>query len=100
MVDSKEQKIIDFIRKMGSCSSTEVFEKTDISVSYATIKRLLSKLKKDHYITTEGQGKSTRYILSPTFKLIEPINLDYYFQNVITSYSIHYTKLYDYFPIG
>lgn len=94
MVDSKEQKIIDFIRKVGSCSSTEVFEKTDISVSYATLKRLLSKLKKDHYITTEGQGKSTRYILSPTFKLIEPINLDYYFQkevderDIITSFNI------------
>lgn len=94
MLDSKEQKIIDFIRKVGSCSSTELFEKTDISVSYATLKRLLSKLKKDHYIATEGQGKSTRYILSPTFKLIEPINLDYYFQkevderDIITSFNI------------
>ena len=42
MIDSKEQKIIDFIKQTGACSSKEVHDNIDIAVSYATLKRILS----------------------------------------------------------
>lgn len=44
MIEQREQKIIDFIEKSGESSSKEIFDKVDISVSYATLKRILSKL--------------------------------------------------------
>jgi hypothetical protein len=39
MIDSRDQKILDFITKKGACSSKEVHDNVDISVSYATLKR-------------------------------------------------------------
>ncbi len=83
MIDQKEQKIIDFIKKTGTCSSKEVHEKSNISASYATVKRVLSKLVSEKYIATVGKGKGTKYILSPTFELVEPMNVDKYYEKEI-----------------
>ncbi len=83
MIDSREQKIIDFIKKTGTCSSKEVQEKANISASYATVKRVLSKLVSEKYLATLGKGKGTKYMLSPAFELLEPIHLDQYYEKEI-----------------
>jgi len=83
MIDSREQKIIDFIKKTGVSSSKEVYDNVDISVSYATLKRILSKLITGNFLSTVGQGKGTKYIISPTFVLIEPINVEKYYEKEI-----------------
>lgn len=83
MLDLREQKIIDFIKQTGACSSKEVHNNIDISVSYATLKRILSSLITDSYITTIGQGKGTKYIISPTFELLEPIDIEKYYEKEI-----------------
>ena len=83
MIDLREQKIIDFIKQTGACSSKEVHNNIDISVSYATLKRILSSLITDSYITTIGQGKGTKYIISPTFELLEPIDIEKYYEKEI-----------------
>jgi len=83
MIDSREQKIIDFIKKIGTCSSKEVHEKANISASYATVKRVLAKLVFEKYLATVGKGKGTKYTLSPTFELLEPVQLDKYFEKEI-----------------
>lgn len=83
MIDNREEKIIDFIRETGKCSSKEIFEEVDISASYATLKRIITKLKSDNYIDSVGRGKGTKYILSPAFKLIQPIDIEKYYEKEI-----------------
>ncbi|MEA3444801.1 MAG: cell filamentation protein Fic, partial [Bacteroidota bacterium] len=83
MIDNREQKIIDFINKTGACSSKEVFDSVDISVSYATLKRILTNLKSNNYLISTGKGKGTKYLLSPTLELIQPIDIEKYYQKEI-----------------
>jgi len=83
MIENREQQIIDFIKETGKCSSKEVFESVDISVSYATLKRILVNLKANNYLTTKGKGKGTKYFLSPAFELIQPIDIEKYYQKEI-----------------
>lgn len=83
MIDSREQKIIDYIKQTGACSSKEVHANVNISVSYATLKRILSKLKTDNFLGSVGQGKGTKYTISPTFELLEPIDIDKYYEKEI-----------------
>jgi len=83
MFDNREQKIIDFVKNARECSSKEIFEAVDISVSYATLKRSLTKLISDNYLAIKGKGKGTKYFLSPAFELIQPIDIDkYYLQEI------------------
>lgn len=89
MIDSREQQIIDFIKKTGECSSKEIFDNVAISVSYATLKRILTTLKSNNYLTSSGQGKGTKYVLSPSFELIQPINIEKYYEKEIDERQIN-----------
>lgn len=91
MIPKREQQIIDFISENGGCSSKYIFENLSISVSYATLKRILTKLLLNKHIISEGRGKGTKYFISPTFQLIQPINIDKYFENEIDERQIKET---------
>lgn len=82
-MDSRDKIVLDYIKKTGTCSSKEIHDNVDISVSYATLKRILSKLKNENYLLAVGQGKGTKYTISPTFELVEPIDVDEYYQKEI-----------------
>ncbi len=83
MIESRDKTILDFIKKSGASSSKEVHDKVNISVSYATLKRILSKLTTENLLYSVGQGKGTKYIISPTFELLQPINVVKYFEKEI-----------------
>ncbi len=83
MIDPREQQIIDFIEKRGECSSKQIFDGVNISVSYATLKRLLAKLLAENYVSVKGQGKGTKYIISPVYKIIQPIDIEQYYKKEI-----------------
>lgn len=83
MIDSREKQIIDFIQKVGECSSKKIFDEIELSVSYATLKRLLTKLISSNYISTKGQGKGTKYLISPAFQVIQPIDVEKYYESEI-----------------
>jgi Fic family protein len=83
MSDDRKQQIIDFVKRQGNCSSKEIFDEIGQSFSYATLKRILADLKSDDYLLTIGQGKGTKYLLSPAYELICPIDIDRYFENEI-----------------
>ncbi len=89
MIDSRDQKILDYIKKAGACSSKVVHDNVDISVSYATVKRILSKLLRENYLSSVGQGKGTKYIISPAFKLIAPIDIESYYKKEIDEREIN-----------
>ncbi|HRP54708.1 Fic family protein [Agriterribacter sp.] len=82
-MDDKEQRVIDFIKEKGECSSKEVFDGAHLPVSYATLKRILAKLIDRHFLSAKGKGKGTKYVVSPTYEIIQPINIDKYYEKEI-----------------
>lgn len=83
MVQDREQQIIDFLKKAGSKSSRDIFEGVDLSVSYATLKRILSKLISENYLSTLGKGKGTKYLISPAFEVVQQIDIVEYYKKEI-----------------
>ncbi len=83
MADSRDKKILDFIKKTGECSSKEIHDNADISVSYATLKRILTKLINENFLLSVGVGRGTKYTISPTFELLAPIDIEKYFEKEI-----------------
>jgi Fic family protein len=83
MIDKRELEIIELIKKNQEVSSKEIFEGISSSVSYATVKRMLSKLIDDNLLTKKGQGKSTKYLISPTYEILYPINIQKYYEKEI-----------------
>ena len=78
-----ESEIIDFVKNRGKCSSKEVFDNIASELSYATLKRALTKLVNKNYIKTHGKGKGTRYLISPAYDLIQPIDIEKYYEKEI-----------------
>ncbi|MDP4268089.1 MAG: BlaI/MecI/CopY family transcriptional regulator, partial [Bacteroidota bacterium] len=68
----RESEIIEFIKKKQECSSKDIYEGISSSASYATVKRILSKLTTEKLITTKGQGKGTKYLISSVYELLQP----------------------------
>jgi Fic family protein len=83
MIDSKGEKIVEYIIKVGGCSSKELLDNVELSVSYATLKRMLTNLTAENYLVTRGRGKGTRYFISPVFEVIQPINVEAYYEKEI-----------------
>lgn len=83
MIDHREQQIVDFIKRAGECSSKEVFDRAHVSVSYATLKRILTQLISQNYLITKGRGKGTRYFISPVYEVIQPIDVEKYYEKEI-----------------
>ncbi len=75
--------IIEYLKKKPNSSSKEIFEGFGRQKSLATVKRLLSKLIQEQLIVSTGKGKATRYNLSPTYKLFEPIDIEKYYEKEI-----------------
>ena len=75
--------ILNYLKDKPNSSSKEIFESLNSVVSYATIKRSLSKLLSENYIVQQGNARNSRYALSPTFNLFYPINLNEYYSKEI-----------------
>ncbi len=87
-MNQNEQKIIDFVKKSNGVSSKEIFENAGLNVSYATIKRLISDLQSANFITTVGKGRATKYLVSPAFEILFPINIEEYYKKEIDERTI------------
>ncbi len=77
------KKVIAFARKKPECSSKEIYESLTLEISYATVKRLLSRLVSERLLETKGQGRATKYIISPNYELIYPIDAEDYYEKDI-----------------
>lgn len=95
MLDTNELEIIDFIKKNPQSSSKDILESNAFSISYATIKRILSKLINQNLLIIDGKGKATKYSISPAFKLLQPIDLEEYYK-----YEIDDRKIIETFNFG
>jgi predicted transcriptional regulator len=83
MLDSRAAEIIAFIKENHSCSSKEIHEGISTSISYATVKRILTKLTSENLLFTQGQGKGTKYLISSAYELLQPIDLEQYYEKEI-----------------
>ena len=83
MLDSRDSAIIEYLKNHPESSSREIFDHISIPDSYATVKRVISKLISDQLITSKGLGKGTKYLLSPGFLLFEPVDLEKYFEKEV-----------------
>lgn len=83
MVESREVEIIDYLQNQPGSSSKEIYENLTVQVSYATVKRILTKLSSKKLIILKGQGKGTKYFLSPAFELLQSIDIEHYYQKEI-----------------
>lgn len=82
-MDNREQKIVEQLQHKGLLSSKELFDGGEINVSYATLKRILTKLVSENYITATGKGKGTKYAISPVYDVISPIEVEKYYEKEI-----------------
>ena len=78
-----KNQILEFLEYNPESSSNEILQGIKEKKSIATIKRGLSKLISENLITTTGKGKSTKYKLSPFYKLFDQVNIEKYYQREI-----------------
>lgn len=83
MLEKRESAIIRFLKKTGESSSKEIYDGVSVEASYATLKRELTKLTAKNLLETKGKGKGTKYFISSAYELIQPIDLDKYYEKEI-----------------
>lgn len=82
MQNSKPTQIIDIVRRTQPISSKEIAGLLP-QVSYATVKRMLTKLVADNLLEIKGTGRASRYVVSPGYSLFVPVDLEQYFKKEI-----------------
>lgn len=83
MVSDKSKNILEYIKAHPSLSSKEIHDGLKSEAGYATIKRILAKLISENLVLPVGQGRGTKYVIDPSFELLNPINVDEYFEKEI-----------------
>jgi Fic family protein len=69
--------ILECIKEFPEKSSKEIFDALQLGVAYATVKRDLAQLVVDGAIFAKGQGKASKYCISPLFLSVD---IDEYFE--------------------
>lgn len=80
---TNKEKIIKYIADNPLVSSFEIFTNSGIDFSYASLRRELVKLCAENIIIVVGNRKSSRYSVSPIYRLLQTLNIDTYFQKEI-----------------
>ena len=83
MAETKQIEILNFIQNHANCSSGEIHKEFAASISFATVKRILTQLLTDKYIISEGKGKGTKYFISASYELLYSIDLESYYEKEI-----------------
>lgn len=75
--------LLEFMQANSQVSSKEIHEAIQAEMSYATVKRLLQSLSNDGLVIVTGQGRGTRYSISPAYAVIHPVDVsDYYLKEI------------------
>jgi Fic family protein len=78
-MERNQNVIIKYIVKNPLRSSKEIHEGIEIDIGYATVKRILNKLKEENYVELKGKGRGTKYKISLSYSIIYPIDMEEYF---------------------
>ena len=77
------QLILEYLSQNAIASSKEIHEGVKHVAAYATVKRTLQALIAEGFIHIKGNGKGTKYHLSPAYFVLAPVDLETYFQKEI-----------------
>jgi predicted transcriptional regulator len=80
MITDVTGEVLSYIKDYPSRSSKEIHDGLNGIMGYATIKRILKKLVSDNLVATEGKGKGTKYVISPSYELLYSVDLNKYFE--------------------
>ncbi len=78
-MEKNQHIIIEYIARNPLKSSKEIHEGIGIDIGYATVKRILNKVKEENYVAIEGKGRGTKYKISQSYSIIYPIDIEEYF---------------------
>ena len=76
----RENEILQFLHYHPGSSRSEIETGVRLMESTATVKRILASLAKVGSVTVSGQGRATRYDLSPQALVTMDIDIDTYFR--------------------
>ena len=76
---TRENEILQFLHYHPASSRSEIEAGMDLSVSPATLKRILAALVEDGSAVVAGRGRATRYSVSPQAHVTLPLDIDTYF---------------------
>ncbi len=82
-MEEKSIKVLDVVKENPSVSSKEVHEKLEGTIGYTTVKRVLSQLVKDGFVMPQGERRGRKYVISPAYELLYPIDLEKYYEQEI-----------------
>ena len=77
---TKESEILQYLHYHPSSSRSEIEAGMHMKESPATVKRLLASLVQSKSAIVTGQGRATRYSVSPQAHITMELNIDTYFQ--------------------
>jgi len=77
---TKESEILQYLHYHPSSSRSEIEAGMHMKESPATVKRLLASLVQSKSAIVTGQGRATRYSVSPQAHITMDLNIDTYFQ--------------------
>jgi Fic family protein len=83
MKNKAVSEIIAFVQQTKEATSAEIHDKLGSTYSLASIKRILSQLVDEEILQRTGKAKATRYVLSPAYALVCPIDMSTYFEKEI-----------------
>lgn len=84
-----ERSILEAMQEVESMSRAELADTIRYADSEASLKRELQRLVKAGKLEIQGAGRSTRYALSPTGRVLATVDLDTYFSREIDERRIH-----------
>ncbi|MGB0879523.1 MAG: Fic family protein [Polaribacter sp.] len=82
-MDTNREKIIELLKNNKPLSSKEIFDIANLEISYATLKRILTKLVGLQLLNFTGNGKARKYTISESYDLFYPIDVETYYKKEI-----------------
>ena len=77
---TRENEILQYLHYHPGSSRSEIEAGMNLTESPATVKRILSSLVENGTALVSGQGRATRYSVSPQAHVTMELNIDTYFQ--------------------
>lgn len=77
---TRENEILQFLHYHPDSSRSEIESGMNLTESPATVKRILAALTEAGSVIVSGQGRATRYNVSPQAHVTMPLDIDTYFQ--------------------